>query len=89
MVCRRVDTAFVFKQRVKCFHCDEDFYFTLHVIAEGRELKCPACCNRIDLQNDAYSSIVRRVKDTLRTLRQDRLGSDEPRTVTVVAASAF
>jgi hypothetical protein len=68
MFSSRVDTALIFKQRVRCPGCNDAFYFTLQVIAEGRELKCPVCCVAINLENDAYRSVVNTVKNTLKAI---------------------
>lgn len=60
-----LDTGSIFKQPVRCAHCNEDFLFTLRTIAEGSELKCPACGQAICIGNSNYESLLRDVRHIL------------------------
>ena len=65
-----VDTGAVFKHPVKCFSCDQAFYFTLRNIAEAEKLACPLCGSDINLTDEAYGSVVTSVKETIALIDQ-------------------
>jgi hydrogenase maturation factor HypF (carbamoyltransferase family) len=65
-----VDTGAVFKHPVHCFHCDEDFYFTLRRIAYVEQLACPQCGCDINLADGSYENLVSSVKETIARIDQ-------------------
>jgi len=63
-----LDAGQVLKRAVLCPHCNEDYLFTLRVIAENSELKCPSCGNSICIRDSAYETLVSAVRNTLQAM---------------------
>jgi len=66
-----VDTGRVFKQLVRCFTCEDEFYFTLRAIVEDRRVVCPLCGGHINLTNAAYQPLIANAKATLETISRE------------------
>jgi hypothetical protein len=60
-----LDTGSIFKQPVLCAHCNEHYLFTLRMIADGSDLKCPCCGNAICIGNIEYEPLLREVRNRL------------------------
>jgi hypothetical protein len=69
MACE-VDTGAVFKHPVRCFCCDQSFYFTLREIAEAKKLACPVCRSDINLADEPHAVLVASIKETLARIDQ-------------------
>jgi hydrogenase maturation factor HypF (carbamoyltransferase family) len=63
-----LDTGAIFKRPVLCPHCNEDYLFTLRVIAYNQELRCPCCGGSIRLSDDVYESLLSDVRNTLEAI---------------------
>jgi peptide subunit release factor 1 (eRF1) len=61
-----LDAGRVLKRAVRCSHCHEEYLFTLRVIAEHAELKCPGCgCN---IRCADHEPLISEVKNTLHVI---------------------
>jgi hypothetical protein len=67
---REVDTGEVFKHPVLCLNCDQEFYFTLRRIAQGKNLACPSCGSDINLADEPHRVVVSEVTATIARIDQ-------------------
>jgi hypothetical protein len=63
-----VDTGKVFKRKVCCSYCNQDYFFTLRAIADNTELNCFGCGKIINMCDDDHRHLVAQVRETLDSL---------------------
>jgi hypothetical protein len=63
-----LDAGAVFKRSVLCPHCNEDYLFTLRVIADNPELRCHGCGGTIRLGDSAHETLLSDVRNTLKAI---------------------
>jgi hypothetical protein len=60
-----LDAGSVLKRLVLCPHCNVDYLFTLRVIVDNTELRCPGCGGSICLRDSVYEPLVSDVRNSL------------------------
>jgi hypothetical protein len=68
-----LDTGAVFKRPVLCTHCNEDYLFTLRVIAYNHELRCHGCGGSIRLSDSVYGPLLSDVRNILDAIDRAQL----------------
>jgi hypothetical protein len=63
-----IDAGSVLKRSVRCYHCDEDYLFTLRAIANNPELRCYGCGGSIGLRDSIYEPLVSDVRNSLEAI---------------------
>jgi hypothetical protein len=63
-----IDAGSVLKRSVRCYHCNEDYLFTLRAIADNPELQCHGCGGSIRRRDSIYEPLVSDVRTSLEAI---------------------
>jgi hypothetical protein len=63
-----IDAGSVLKRSVRCYHCNEDYLFTLRAIGDNPELQCYGCGGSIRLRDSVYEPLVSDVRTSLEAI---------------------